>query len=335
MGRIGDVYAPALRRVPGIVVGVLEDGRERVTALGSMQGQAEPDRLCWEIGSITKVFTGLLLAEMSLRGEVGLDDPIGDHLPERVARRLPEPGRQPRLSDLATHTASFPRLPLPLVRRVRRSNDPYSSLTEDDVFACLGPRTARPRRRTRPRYSNFGMGLLGHLLARAAGRPYGDLVAERILTPLGLDSTGIGGCGAGVPTVEGFRKGRPTPPWTFGALAGAGALRSTAGDLLAFCRACIHPPKGPLGAALRLAMTPARGGQGPLGGTGLGWQIRPIPLARRPSETVWHNGGTYGASSFLALDPVREVALVALGTAGPRFVPHLDKPSWAAFDGLA
>ena len=81
--------------MPGIVVGVLRDGRSEVTALGSVAGEPDPASLCWEIGSITKVFTGLLLAEMSLRGEVRLDDPIGRYLPDEVAARLPAPTSSP------------------------------------------------------------------------------------------------------------------------------------------------------------------------------------------------------------------------------------------------
>jgi CubicO group peptidase (beta-lactamase class C family) len=236
MANVHEEFTTALRKVPGIVVGVLEKGRVEVAALGTVADESDPASLCWEIGSITKVFTGLLLADMSIRGEVGLDDPIGLHLPDLVARRLPAATHQPTLTDLATHTSGLARLPLSIYRLAKGSNDPYSQLTEDDVFAYLGSKTKRLRRR-RPRYSNYGMGLLGHLLSRRAGRPYAALIAERILTPLGMMATRIGSCGDGTPTVRGFRKGRPTPPWTFGALEAAGGLRSTINDLVIFARA--------------------------------------------------------------------------------------------------
>ncbi len=327
-------FARALRKVPGIVVGVLAGDRAEVTALGSLEAEPDPASLCWEIGSITKVFTGLLLAEMSVRGEVGLDDPIGRHLPDPAAARLPALDLQPTLAHLATHTAGLPRLPLAIIRQGRGSADPYARLTEEQVFASLGPKTRRPRR-PRSRYSNFGMGLLGHLLARAGGRPYGALVEERLLAPLGMRATAVGGCGENSAPVPGFRKGRPTPPWTFGALEGAGALRSTAADLLTFARACLDPPEGTLGETLDLARRPFHRGRLPFAAVGLGWMLRTRDHRRRPTETCWHDGGTYGASSFLAVDVLRRFAVVAVGNAGPRLIPPLDGPSWALFGDLA
>jgi len=325
-------FVPALRKVPAIVVGVLTDDRVEVTALGSVEAAPDPAALCWEIGSITKVFTGLLLAEMSIRGEVGLDDPIGRHLPGPVASRLPAGDRQPTLTHLATHTAGLPRIPWAILRRAKASDDPYARLTEEQVFAYLGPRTVRPRR-PRPHYSNYGMGLLGHLLARAAGRPYGALVEERLLGPLGMRATAAGSCGEGIAPVPGFRKGKPTPPWTFGALEACGALRSTAADLLTFARACLDPPAGTLGEALDLARRPFHRKRLPVA-MGLGWMLRNRDRHNCVTETCWHNGGTYGSSSFLAVDVPRRRAVVALGNAGPRLVPPLDGPAWALFDEL-
>ena len=327
-------FAQALRKVPGVVVGVLRDGRAEVAPLGSVEAEPDPAALCWEIGSITKVFTGLLLAEMSLRGEVNLHDPIGRHLPEAVAARLPALSEQPTLADLATHAAGLPRLPWALIRAVGRSPDPYSQLTEDQVFACLGPRTMRPRR-PRSRYSNFGMGLLGHLLARAAGSAYPALIQERLLTPLGMTATGIGSCGAASVFVPGFRRGKPTPPWTFGALEGAGALRSTAADLLSFASTCLAPPPGILGKACELARRPHHRGRLPFAAMGLGWMLRTRDRHRRPTEVCWHNGGTYGGSSFMAVDLSRHLAVVALGNAGPGLLGPLDGPSWRLLDDLA
>jgi CubicO group peptidase (beta-lactamase class C family) len=325
-------FSPALRKVPGIVVGVLDKGRVEVAALGTVADESDPASLCWEIGSITKVFTGLLLADMSIRGEVGLDDPIGLHLPDLVARRLPAATHQPTLTDLATHTAGLPRLPMSIYRGAKRSDDPYSHLTEDDVFAYLGPKTKRPRRR-RPRYSNYGTGLLGHLLARAAGRPFAELIEQRILAPLGMTATRVGSCGDGTATVQGFRKGKPTPSWTFGALEAAGGLRSTINDLFIFAGACLDPPEASVGDALRLTREPFRRRRLPSGSMGLGWMLRSHP--KRRGSTMWHNGGTYGASSFLAVDPGLSQAIVACGNAGPGLIPLLDPPAWAVFDGLA
>lgn len=324
-------FEPALRRTPGIVIGILEEDELELTALGTVEGATDPASLCWEIGSITKVFTGLLLAEMSIQNEVDLADPIGRYLPDEVAGRLPAGALQPSLTDLATHTSGLPRLPLNIIRLVRKSDNPYSRLTEDDVFGYLGARTKRPRRR-RSRYSNYGMGLLGHLLARAAGQSYSSLIEERLLSPLGMRATRIGSCGGDTQTVQGFRKGRPTPPWTFGALEGAGGIRSTVGDLITFARACFDPPDGPVGEALDLARRPFFRSRLPSGSRGLGWMLR--SHQKRPTPTPWHNGGTFGATSFLAVDPALSRAVVAFGNTGPGIFTSLDSNGWALFDGL-
>ena len=326
-------FASALRRTPGVVVGVLEKDQLEVTALGTLENEPDPADLCWEIGSVTKVFTGLLLADMSIRGEVRLDDPIGRHLPDPVAQRLPAPALQPTLADLATHTSGLPRLPLSIIRMVRTSNDPYARLTEEDVFDYLGAKTRRPRR-PRSRYSNYGMGLLGHLLARTGGRPYATLIEERILDPLGMTATKIGSCGEGTTTVQGFRKGQPTPPWTFGALEGAGGLRSTVNDLIMFARGCIDPPDGHPGEALQVARRTFHHSRMPSGSKGLGWMLRSLNRNRQKTKTTWHNGGTYGAASFLAVDAPRSLAVVSFGNVGPGLIASLDGPSWAVFDSL-
>ncbi|MFH1104885.1 MAG: serine hydrolase domain-containing protein [Actinomycetota bacterium] len=317
-----------LRRIPAIGVGTLAGDQIEMAGLGTIGDALDPGALRWEIGSITKVFTGILLAEMSVRGEVGLDDPIGRFAPAEVANRLPASDHQPTLTDLATHTAGLPRIPLAWMRRIRGSGDPYALLTEDDVWDVLGPKMARPRKQ-KMRYSNYGVGLLGHLLARAAGTTYEALVAERILAPLGMTATSAGGA----DPMPGFRKKRPTPPWNFGALAGAGALRSTLPDMLTFATACIDPPSGTLGAALDLAREPVCRGRFGISGMGLGWHVRPTP-PRRLRGTVWHNGGTYGGASFVAVNPTLRVAAVTFGNAGPRVMSPLDGPSWRLFDQL-
>jgi len=322
------LFDRALRKIPAIGLATLAGDRAEMAGLGTIAGTPDPGQLRWEIGSITKVFTGVLLAEMSLRGEVGLDDPIGRFVPVEVAARLPTPDLQPTLCDLATHTAGLPRLPLKWLRTMRGSADPYAALTEGDVWDALGPKTARPRRR-RSRYSNYGVGLLGHLLARAAGTTYEALATDRILEPLGMTATSVDGA----DPVPGFRKSRPTPPWTMGALAGAGALRSTLTDLIGFAGACLDPPTGTLGEALDLARAPAYRGRLGISGMGLCWQLRPTPRGR-PQGTVWHNGGTYGGASFLAVNPSLRVAVVAFGNAGPGLTSPLDGPSWKVFDGL-
>ena len=110
--------------------------------------------------------------------------------------------------------------------------------------------------------------------------------------PLNMTSTKIGLCAEGRPTVQGYRKGKPTPPWTFGALEAAGGLRSTADDLITFARSCIDPPAEAVGDALRLASQTFHRSRLPSGNKGLGWMLRSIPSRPplRPGTTVGPTG---------------------------------------------
>jgi CubicO group peptidase (beta-lactamase class C family) len=324
MSTIADHLAKAARKMPAVIGATLDRGNSEIEALGTIAEAPDPEALAWEIGSITKVFTGVLLAEMSVRGEVSLDDPIGTYVPGAVAERLPDPARQPTLADLSAHTAGLPRVPRAWLKEMKGHPDPYSEITQQDVWNALGSQTIRLPK-PRPRYSNFGVGLLGLLLGRATNSTYEALVTERILGPLHMTSTGFG-----ATPVQGFRKGEPTPPWTFQSLAAAGGLRSTISDMLVFARACIYPPEGTLGAAIRLSRAPVY--EGRVNSVGLGWQIRKRP--GRPVDALWHNGGTFGGSAFLATHPTREIAVVSFGNVGPRLLSPLDGPSWKLYDHL-
>ena len=217
----------------------------------------------FELGSITKAVTGLLLADAAVRGEVALDEPLAACLP----------GARPRapitLQELATHTAGLPRLPLGYLRRhaIRHRADPYARSTLPELLHDL--ERVRPRGRRR-RYSNFGAALLGQALAARLGAPYEDLVHERVLGPLGVGE--VWARGAPPVATPHDRRGRPVAPWTMGAYAPAGCLRGTAAGTLALSLACMAPPE-PMAAAVALALTP-RKRRGPLQ-TGLGWMRSP------------------------------------------------------------
>ena len=116
------------RQSVGIVVGVLEPGGRRVISHGSAtKGEARrlDGETVFEIGSITKVFTALLLADAVERGEVALTDPVTKFLPASV--RVPERGRAITLGDLASHVSGLPRLPSNMTPK--DANNPYADYT--------------------------------------------------------------------------------------------------------------------------------------------------------------------------------------------------------------
>jgi CubicO group peptidase (beta-lactamase class C family) len=296
---------PRGARRPGLVVGALRTG-ERAVA-----GRGLPADAILEIGSITKVVTALALADMALEGLVALDDPLSAHLP--AAARIRRRGdREITLADLAAHASGLPRLPPGALRRALRERDnPYRSTSRATLDASLA--RIRPRRAPgrRARYSNLGAALLGNALAHRAGTDYESLVRARVLGPLGMDDTWVHPPDHLRDRVVGghTRRGRPTPRWDLPAYAGAGALSSSAADLLRLAAAVVRPPDSRLGQAIRLSTAPRARMAGPLE-VGLGWMRSPL---RRTGHTVLgHSGGTGGFRSVLAIAPQAGAAAVVL-----------------------
>ncbi|HKB14403.1 MAG TPA: serine hydrolase domain-containing protein, partial [Vicinamibacterales bacterium] len=227
------------RQSVGIVVGLIDASGRRVLSHGALaKGDARPlngDTL-FEIGSITKVFTSLLLADAVERHEVALGDPVSRYLPATV--KMPERGgRAITLQDLAMHTSGLPRMPSNF--KPADPANPYADYSVEQLYQFLSSYELARDIGTQYEYSNLGGGLLGHVLALRAHTDYASLVRERITTPLGMTSTTIvlspelkARLAVGhSPTLQ------PVANWDLPTLAGAGALRSTTNDLLTFLAA--------------------------------------------------------------------------------------------------
>ncbi len=292
-----------------IVVGILEDGRRRTIAYGVRAPGADSvdEHTVFEIGSITKVFTGVLLAEMVRRGEVGFDDPIAKHLPTSV--QVPSyKGRPITLIDLATQHSGLPRLPDNL--RPADSENPYAEYRATDLHRFLSSYTLTRAVGERFEYSNLGVGLLGYVLAERAGASYEMALRTRVLDPLGLRETRIvlSPEMAGRLATGHTARGRPTKNWDVGVLAGAGGLRSTADDMLTFAAAHLDSA-GPLFPVLRAGLRARRSlGSDGADSIGLAW----ILMRHGGNAIAWHNGGTGGYRSFLGIDREGERAVVVL-----------------------
>lgn len=276
--------------------GAVVDG-DPITWTGEPEGS-------FQIGSVTKVFTSLLLATYVVDGSLRLDHRVGQLLPNLADA---DAGGA-TLEQLATHTSGLPRIPRDLWHRaLTRHPDPYADVDHDRLIASLARTKLRPK--SRPAYSNLGAGLLGHAIATWAGRDYDALVQERICEPLGLVATTVRPAAA--PPGH-HRRGKPYPgTWHFDALAGAGALWSTLADQLRFLAAQLDPPAGDLGAALRLTHEVRVPGKRL--DQCLGW----VRLHGRRGALLWHNGGTAGYRSFVG---VQDGSAVAVLTACDRSV---------------
>ncbi len=243
-----------LPRDSGVVVGVVTLGERRVVAIGT----ARPDSI-FQIGSISKTFTGLLLAQMAVEGKVRLDEPVRELLPPGAVAR--PGGNEITLLDLATHHSGLP--PMPDDFNSRRFPNPaagFANYHAADLYASIAKHGVARTGNPEFDYSNLGFALLGEALRVRAGMSYADLVAQRITGPLGMRDTAIG-----LPPESRGRliqayndHHQPEPPWDLDAFAPAGAVSSTAGDLLTYLEAQLRAdsPAVRLSQQLRAAVSP-------------------------------------------------------------------------------
>lgn len=261
----------------------------------------------FEIGSITKVFTATILADMADRGEVKLDDPAEKFLPKSA--RLPQRnGRKITLLDLSTQSSGLPRLPGNF--HPSDYSNPYKDFTVEQLYEFLYTYELPRDPGSQYEYSNLGVGLLGHVLSLRAGKSYEALVTERVLQPLGMEHTAI----TLTPwmqkhLVKGHDDdGNVVGLWDLPTLAGAGALRSTMNDMLRFARANLDPSAGHLQKVMQTTHAARIQTPRPELSVGLNWHIRKTG----DQEIVWHNGGTGGYRTWIGFDEKKGLAAVVL-----------------------
>ncbi len=271
-------------------------------------GQLDPDddaapdgNSAFQIGSITKVFTNLLLAEMVARGKVGYDTTIAEILGNEIEFANPAIGRI-TLLQLATHTSGLPRIPLNLL--AVDLTDPYAGYDEQQLLAALSQTRAGQPLGSHQAYSNFGAGLLGYLLGHVHGTDYQKALSALVLEPLDLSSTGMDPAGSAASP---WTDGAVVSAWSFDVLAGLGALWSTPSDLTRLAQAQLgtraHELKQDLTANLDAVSSFAPG----LAVSRV-WHI--AETSKGP--VYWHNGATNGNASFFGVRPATEEALIVL-----------------------
>ena len=290
----------------GIVVGIVNVAGQEFFSHGMRTLRtARPvdENSIYEIGSITKVFTGILLADMVVRGELTLEAPVRDFLPERVT--VPSwDGEQITLLDLTTHTSALPRLPDNM--SPGDPANPYADYTVRQLYRFLSRHSLRRAIGAEYEYSNVAVGLLGHALARSAGMSYEDLVVSRIAEELGMESTRIALTRPmRARLARGHSDGVQVGNWDIPTLAGAGALRSTGADMLRFISANLGFVPTRLSNAMQMSHRARPNVVGPVG---LGWHI----IERDGSHIVWHNGSTGGYRTFAGFDPEKRLGVVVL-----------------------
>jgi D-alanyl-D-alanine-carboxypeptidase/D-alanyl-D-alanine-endopeptidase len=295
----------------GIVVGVIDANGRRVVSYGTL-AKNDSRRLdgntVFEIGSVTKVFTSLLLMDATRRGEVALADPVAKSLPAGI--KVPErKKRQITLADLSTQSSGLPGMIPNLV--VKDPDNPFAGYSVQQLYEFLSGYKLTRDIGSQYEYSNLGVGLLGHALSLRAGKDYEALVRSRICDPLGMADTRI--------TLTPEMKARlavghnaalsVTSSWEFSAtLVGAGALRSTANDMLTFLAANLGYTNSSLAQAMADEVSIRRPAGTPDMEIAYGWHVQ----TKDGSSIIWHNGGTGGYRSYLGYDPKARTGVVVL-----------------------
>ena len=309
----------------GMAVCVVTPSRKRIVTWGRERlsdNRPVTSETVFEIGSVTKVFTALLLADMVRRGEVGLDDPVSRHLPSDFKVPLRD-GHAITLADLVTHTSGLPRWPLLSGDSVpsQAAIDAASRISLEDFKAWLA--TLRlpqnPAAAGAWWYSNVGYALLGMALAHRGSRSYEALLQARVIDPMDLrDTTFHPTAAMRARLAEGHDVNlMPLPPFEGGIYLAAGALRSTPRDLAHFAAAILPGSGSPIAQDAALLLTIRREALWLRGKQALGWEVLDAP----GGAFVNKDGVTFGQTTSVVFDPDQRVAVVALSNTHPQFDP--------------
>lgn len=317
--RLAQAYV-SKRKNAALAIGGMQQGHSFFRGFGKISptNPVPPDpQTIYEIGSITKVFTGLVLANLINDGIVDLDDSIRLYLPSAVARSLPAVVQTITLRQLATHTSGLPRFSDWLSSDRSDPANPYKNYTASDLYADLATVKLLSSPGQKHEYSNLGMGLLGHLLSLKTAQPYEDLVKKLVCEPLWMSDTTIH------LTPQQQKRlvlghsanGSLTSNWDFDVLAPAGAFRSTLADLLTFIQANLNETETPMTAMFQRSHQPSFKVNNSFS-LGLAWHILTLPK----NDLYCHSGGTGGYKSFLVFEQATQTGVVILSNYGDAIV---------------
>ena len=302
-----------------VVVGIIVNGKTEVYGFGrgtSAHPTIAPDGdALFEIGSVTKVYTAMMLADAIEHDRAALASPLSDFLPPGVTAPTLE-GNVITLGQLLTHTSGLPRLPASV--QVDSAN-PYEGYNEAQLYKDLSATKLTRAPGEAEEYSNFGAGLLGFVVGQKLGHGYADELRIRVLQPLGLAATTLS------PTAEQRTRLvmganddlKPVPGWTFAALAPAGGLVSSTNDQLRMLNAqltALGKDASAVSKLLRRSQTVVL--DSGVTKTAYGWMVD-------RQGRYWHNGGTGGYHSFVGFDPQKHIAVVVLAATASSLVDRL------------
>lgn len=292
----------------GLSIGILKNNAMTTYGYGETakgNGRMPTATTLFEIGSITKTFTSLLLAWYVIENKVKLDDPITKYLPDSLAANTAL--KSITLKMLSNHTSGLSRMPSNFEMDNVDSLNPYKNYDARKLYSYLKSCTLASTPGEKYDYSNTGAALLGLIMEHIGKKPYEQLVKDIICKPLHMNNTVQHLSREQLPEFVTVydEQGKQTPAWDFSAMAAAGALRSSVHDMLLYAKANTEKGTDKLSKAIELThhITYTKDPE-----VGLGWHVN-----RDGNNTIyWHNGGTNGSRSFIAFVPEKHVAIVAL-----------------------
>jgi serine-type D-Ala-D-Ala carboxypeptidase/endopeptidase len=304
----------ANKRSKSIIIGIVDaNGRHIVSAgVKSDKDPTLPDgNTIYELGSVGKLFTTLLMAEMSLKKELNYNDPVSKYLPKYV--KVPSRnGKEITLLHLATHRSGLPRMPFNM--DPKNLDNPTADYTIEQLYECISKIELNRDIDSKWSYSNIGYGLLGKALVQVSDKSFETLTKQRITNVLNMKSTMI----ALTPALKKnmampyFIFGYPTVNWQNPALAGAGGASSNINDMLTFAAANAGLLKTDLLPAMNLTHVKQGKKDGNDGFITMGWTI----MNEDNEHILWKDGATGGYRTFIGIDKKKKYGLIILSNTG-------------------
>ena len=294
----------------GLIIGVYKDGKTSIMCYGvtNKDLRVKPDSSSlFELASTSKLFTTNVLQILCDKGVLSLDDKIGDILKDKI--KLPQIAQNTTLRDLATHRSGFPSIPISFLAKMTDENNPYKDLIIEDLYEYL--KNCKDKKEDgNYEYSNFGMGLLGHLLELKTTIKYEDLIKQELLSKLEMNQTTITlNDSLNKLLAQGYNEnGKPNPIWTDNVLTGAGSFLSNGSDMIKFIRANLDSNYSSVSKSLIKTHNKQYNNE-----FGIGWaQPTFMDNFMGNKNIIWHNGMAGGYSSYLSIDKTTNSGLIIL-----------------------
>lgn len=297
-------------KITGLVVGVYKNGKSSILSYGvtNKDYDVKPDSSSlFELASTSKLFTTSVLQILCDKGILSLNDKISDLLKDKV--KLPPIAQNTTLKDLATHHSGFPSLPNSFIAKMTDETNPYKDLVIDDLYEYL--KTCKDKKEDGNfEYSNFGMGLLGHILELKTNTKYEELMKQELLAKLEMTQTSITlNDTLNKLLTQGYTEsGQPNPVWVDNVLTGAGSFLSNASDMIKFIRANLNDKNSLISPSLIKTHSKLSDSD-----FGIGWAYPTfMDNFMGNNNIIWHNGMAGGYSSYISIDKTTNSGLIIL-----------------------